>query len=265
MAYPPLELALAFLKTGELTDALDALNQHLSASPTDDFARRLRIETCLRLQHYNEALVDSDTLMQPTADDWARRSVIHEQLSDLDGAIQAVQTALTMQPNDERFTERLIGLLQAKGNYAAALQALAHVPQTWRWRQWAGDLAAQAGQPDAAIACYTEALGLLAQHTDLMTTQWGHPLQARLLLTRAAVYRQRGAFDSADGDFAAAEALISDDPMIAFQRGLIAHVRGDTSGLERCQAVYQAASPRLQAEMQQALAQMGLTDTFKPA
>ncbi|MBZ0278924.1 MAG: tetratricopeptide repeat protein, partial [Anaerolineae bacterium] len=42
MGYSPMQLAEAFIKTGELTDALDALNQQLETVPQDDYARRLR-------------------------------------------------------------------------------------------------------------------------------------------------------------------------------------------------------------------------------
>ena len=43
MGYSPLQLAQAFIKTGEIEDALDALNQHLEATPSDDETRRLRV------------------------------------------------------------------------------------------------------------------------------------------------------------------------------------------------------------------------------
>ena len=42
--YNPITLADAFIQAGELDDALDALNQHLEANPSDDDARRVDID-----------------------------------------------------------------------------------------------------------------------------------------------------------------------------------------------------------------------------
>ncbi|MEO1163713.1 MAG: tetratricopeptide repeat protein, partial [Chloroflexota bacterium] len=49
MAYTPMQLAETFLKTGELEDALDALNQQLEAEPADEEARRLRVQVLMPL------------------------------------------------------------------------------------------------------------------------------------------------------------------------------------------------------------------------
>ncbi|HEX2623533.1 MAG TPA: hypothetical protein VHL11_25405, partial [Phototrophicaceae bacterium] len=141
MPYTPLELAAAFIKTGELDDALDALNQHLAATPSDDEARRMRIETLLRMpENYQLALTDCDALSTPTADDCLKRSILCEKLNNLDSALQSMDTALQLQPGTERLIERQLYLLQLKGDFAAALKLLDVVPSTWRWKQWAGDL-----------------------------------------------------------------------------------------------------------------------------
>ena len=47
--YSPIELAEAFIRTGELADALDALNPHLEAQPNDETALRLRAAVLMRL------------------------------------------------------------------------------------------------------------------------------------------------------------------------------------------------------------------------
>ncbi|MBC8171551.1 MAG: hypothetical protein H7X77_07750, partial [Anaerolineae bacterium] len=148
MPYTPLELANAFIQTGELTDALDALNQQLAASPEDDASRRLRVETLLRFkgdEHLQAALADLDQLATLTIDDLVKRSLIHQKRGDLDAASQSMILALQHEPTSERLIERQVHLLQSRGDYAAALKLLEVVPLTWRWQQWRGDLAALAG------------------------------------------------------------------------------------------------------------------------
>jgi tetratricopeptide (TPR) repeat protein len=255
MPYTPLELATAFISTGELDDALDALNEHLAASPDDDEARRLRIDTLMRMQDkLRLALADLDALTDATANDLARRSVVCEKLGDLDGAVSAVEAALTLSPHDERLLERCIHLLQAQGKYTEALRRLETVPQSWRWQQWRGDLAAQAGQFDQSTAAYTDALTLLDEHTQGMTLAWAASLRARLLLARAQVYRRREQIDAAEADYLEAGKLIPDDPMIGFQRGLIAAQRGNLdTAAAFCIEAYEAAVAPLKESMRHEL------------
>ncbi len=83
MGYSPMELAEAFIQTGELPDALDALNQQLTAYPDDETARRLRAQVLMRLpgeEHLRAALHDLDQLASPTAEDGLLRGILLEQL-----------------------------------------------------------------------------------------------------------------------------------------------------------------------------------------
>lgn len=258
MPYTPLELANAFIQTGELTDALDALNQQLIASPTDDDSRRLRIETLLRLageEQLKAALVDLDQLANLTVDDLYKRSVIHEKLGHLSEALQAITLAAAQEPQNERLLEREIHLLEANQLDEAALALMAKVPATWRWQQWRGDLAVKIEAWATAIESYSEALSHLLNHTEGMVQTWAIGLQARLLLARAGAYFRQPNFDAAEADYLAAKQLIPDDAMIDFQLGLIAWQRGaESEALKLCQAGWEAAKPRLRDEMRRELA-----------
>lgn len=257
MPYSPLELANAFIQTGELTDALDALNQQLMASPMDDDARRLRIETLMRFkddEHLQMALADLDQLANLAVDDLYKRSVIQEKPGHLDAALASIAAALHHEPTSERLIERQVHLLRSRGDYVAALRILESLPLTWRWQQWRGDLAVLAGKPDDAIRWYTDALAQLLFQTDGLPEVWAIGLQARLLLARAKVYHQQLQFDAAEVDYLTAKYLIPNDPMIDFQLGLIAWQRGQQSeAIALCQAGWQAASSRLREEMQREL------------
>jgi tetratricopeptide (TPR) repeat protein len=253
MAYTPLELAVVFIQTGELTDALDALDEHLTTFPADYDARRLRIETLLRLQgesHLRAALADFARLEAPTPDDWVKCSVVYERLSDAENALRAMDSALAGSPGDERLTERRIHLLCARGDYDAALRTIGDMPRSWRWQQWAGDGLAQAGRADEAAAAYTDALAGLEVHAQTLAPSWAAPLQARLLLARAGVYRGLDQLELAEADYALAGDLVPDDPMIGFGRGLIAFLRGDMQMAEAlCGAAFAQASERLRQAM----------------
>lgn len=266
MNHAPLDLAAVFIQTGELTDALDALNTHLAAVPDDDPARRLRSQVLQRLPdeaHWHAALSDLAALTSLTAADQVSRSVLLEKCSDLPGAVAAMHSALALQPGDERLTERLLHLLQAQGDFAGALAVLQTMPPTWRWRSLAGDVAAQAGQAQAAIQQYSEALALLMQTGQAMDSAWLNPLRARLLLARAGMYLAAGNLPQADADYAAAEPLIPADPMITWQRGIIALQTGtvpEAAAVDRCRAAYQSASAAVRQQMRNRLQEARVND-----
>src|SRR5690242_19339862 len=79
MPYSPMELADAFIRAGELADALDALNQQLIDQPADDEARRLRAQVLMRIpgeEHVQAALGDLESIASPTQDDNLRRALL---------------------------------------------------------------------------------------------------------------------------------------------------------------------------------------------
>ena len=161
MPYSPLQLAEAFIRAGELVDALDALDAHLTAQPADDEARRLRASVQQRIggaDHLRAALADLAALTLPSADDHAQESVLHYELDDWATACHALETACALRPHDERLTERLVWLLEKGGDLAAARALAEAQPVTWRWAQTAGDLARAQGDDGGAAAHYRAAL-----------------------------------------------------------------------------------------------------------
>jgi tetratricopeptide (TPR) repeat protein len=257
MAYTPMQLAEAFIQTGEFDDALDALNQHLQTEPGDDSARRMRIVVLLQLNGTDQlrlALEDSDQLQTPSADDLMRRSIILERLADLAGALQSMKTARALAPENERLVEREVHLLLAQNRLAEARTLVESQPQTWRWMQWAGDLAARDGDHAAAVERYDSALSQLDSRFDLSADQAARAIKARLLLARANTYRALKRPEQAESDYAEAAAIIPDDPIIPFNRGLLALERGDLeSAVNLCREALAAASDTLQTNMRQTL------------
>ena len=254
MPYSPLELAEAFIKTGELNDALDALNAHLETNPNDDAARRLRAAVRLRTGDFAPALADIEALSTPSADDYLQRSVILERMGELDHAIEAVQQARAVKSGDERLAERLVGLLLQQKQFIEVQALIDEMPNTWRWRQWAGDAAVQSGEDESAVSYYSEALTLLAQHFDLSADRNAAAIQARLLLARADAYSRLDRHDAAEADYLAAAKIIPDEPMIPFKRGLLAAGRGDLeTAVVLCRKAFSKANEVLRASMEQEL------------
>lgn len=252
MTYTPMQLAEAFIQTGELADALDALDQHLDSSPGDEAARRLRIAVLLRLgggDHLRQALSDFDSVTPLTADDEVQRSLILEKLDNLEDALQAMMRARSLNPVDDRLVERSLHLLIAQGKTGAALELVRTQPRAWRWLQWEGDLLVLTGDDMTATARYGLALAQLNERypaDDRFTT----PIRARLLLARGDAYRRLGDLNQAEKHYIAAGKLIPTDPMIPFNRGLLAAERGSLpDALELCRRGLDQASIFLQKEM----------------
>jgi tetratricopeptide (TPR) repeat protein len=258
MTYTPLELAQAFIQTGELEDALDALNQQLTDQPDDENSRRLRIAVLLQLRgddHLQTALADSQQLTDLSAEDYVRRSLIFERLDEVDSALRVLGEARALAPNDERLVERHLHLLLLlQDDLTQARELVASQPQTWRWLQWAGDLAMQAGEQAAAVTHYSAALTQLEARFDLAREKYARAMQARLLLTRADAFRHLEHIEQAEADYKAAAAIIPDEPLIPFGRGLVAALRGDMStAIALCQEALSQANATLRNQMCQGL------------
>jgi len=258
MPYSPMQLAEAFIQTGELTDALDALNQQLAADSTDNAARRLRIGVLLRLSdddYLRRALVDFDALGNLSAEDEMQRSVILERLGDLDGALEAMERALTLKPDESRLIERRLHLLIAHNKIDVALELVHAQPRVWHWLQWEGDLLVMSGDDMMATARYGLALAQLNERYGT-EDRFIIPIRARLLLTRGNAYRRLGDAIQAEKHYLAAGKLIPTDPMIPFNRGLLAMQRGLLSNaLELCRKGFREASDSLKQEMLSSLQQ----------
>jgi len=216
--HTPLELADAFLRAGELPDALAALDAHLAGHPDDADARRLRIDVLLHLpDRARDALVALDALPEPSGEDRLRRLTALAQLGEADGSeIGAV--------GDPALTEALLARLYSLGAVDPALRLLADLPKTWGWLRWSGDFYALKGDFTVAAEHFCSALEQLdhIEPNPLVAAQ-----KAALLLKRAAAYHRLKQYAAAEADYLAAEAIIPDDPMIPFNRGLVIFEQGN--------------------------------------
>jgi tetratricopeptide (TPR) repeat protein len=247
-----MELAEAFLKTGELPDALDALNQQLEQHPQDSVARRLRVQVCMRLasaQDLQQALSDLP-LLEDSAEDWQIASIVQERAGNPDAAIAAIQRARSLAPADARLTERELTLRLSRQQIAEALDLVRQQPRTWRWLEREGDLLVLMGDDMMATARYGLVLAHLQQASDQIEAQVLRALQARVLLARADAYLRLQHVEQARSHYLAALDLVQTDPGIGFNLGLLDLLEGHTEqAISRCRSAYQQASDALRQEM----------------
>jgi tetratricopeptide (TPR) repeat protein len=257
MSYSPMQLAEAFLNTGELDDALDALNQQLEQQANDDTARRLRIQVLMRLnneQNLLYALADFEKLPSLTAEDYQMTSIVHEALGDLDTAIIAMNQARELSHDDARFTERLLELLLAKQAYTDALALIRQQERRWRWLEREGDILVLMNDDTMATARYGLVLAQLEQFAGQMREDYLNALKARVFLARAHAYRRLEQIETASEHYQAAKALLPDDPTIDFNLGLLTFLQGDLLGaIEQCRVALEGASSYLADSMRESI------------
>lgn len=247
MSYSPMKLAEVFIKTGELTDALDALNQQLEDMPDDTRARRMRAAVLLRLgeiEQLHQAIYDLDTLEQPTAEDHLQRSIIYERMGNSANAIHALESARNTAPDDERMIERHVELLIADHQYETAIETIKQAPDTWRWRQREGDVHRLMNQLPEALHCYQSATDDLLQKFTEPLSPHAQNYLARLLIGCAQTQHALGEYAPASENYTKALQYLPDDPSILFNLGLIAADKGDiSSAQQQCQNALELASP----------------------
>lgn len=260
MSYTPMELAAAFIKTGELDDALLALSEQLAQQPNDMSARRLRVQVLLRLGttlDLQQALTDWQALPEPTTADYVEQSIIYERLDELPAAIMAMQTASTTKPHNERLAERLLMLMLKAERLEEAL-ALVRQQGTsnWRWLEREGDVLVALGDDTLATARYGLVLAKLEQLAGTLQANYLQALRGRVLLARAHAYRRLDYLDIAREHYEAAQLIFPQDPVIPFNLGLLLAMAGERAeATEQCRAAYGQASVQLQVEMQRSVAQ----------
>jgi tetratricopeptide (TPR) repeat protein len=252
-----MELAEAFLKTGELNDALDALNQQLDQASDDANARRLRIQVLLRLggeANLQQALADSEYIAAPTAADYQIISIVHERSGHLEQAINVMNLAREQAADDERLIERLLELLLANEAYDNALDLIRQQEKTWRWLEREGDVLVLMGDDTLATARYGLVLAQLEQFEGQMRKGYLDALKARVFLARAHAYRRLEQIETASEHYQAAKTLLADDPTIDFNLGLLTFLEGDIEGAaKQCQNALVRASSHLAESMRDSL------------
>lgn len=255
--YTPLELAQAFIKTGEIQDAREALDEHLDAHPDDQEVLRMRAEVLMRFdneQAWQLAVADYQQLETMTAQDILRYSVLMEKLARMEQAKAVLRQSVERFPDDVRLLERYVHCLQQSGDYAEALKLVGQQPRNWRWLQWQADILREQGNFKQAIVAYTDALSALQAHIAGMDKNWSDSLQARLLLARANCYLRRQDYLHAESDINTAKAFVADEPILDFYRGLIYHAQGNADeALVTLQRALNNASGQVAAEMWQEL------------
>jgi tetratricopeptide (TPR) repeat protein len=239
MPYSPMQLAEAFLKTGEIQDALDALNQELSDKPDNEEALRLRIQVLSSLAgeaNLKQAIEDFAKLATISAEDYQRLSILQERLGDKTAATEAIAKARELAPEDERLTERYLDLLLSQKLYQTALGLVQQQSSSWRWNEREGDIFALMGNDSKANDCYEQAMDKLEAFEGVMRPDYLQALKARVLLARAHTERRLSSLDTAQQLYEAAQALLPKDPTIAFNLGLLELQRGDkAAAIKQCQ------------------------------
>jgi Flp pilus assembly protein TadD len=213
--YTPIELAEAFIRTGELADALDSLNPYLDANPNDAIALRLRASVLMRLPGENyarAALADIDKLDPKTADDYVQQSVIWQMgLANWTQAVNSTEQAHQLALNNDRITERLLMLYDQIGELDKARTLLATLPQTWRWLQLAGDLSQKAHDSNTAIDRYTEALLLVEHKLDTVNNPIARNILGMIVGSRAVAQLEAGRLEAAEFDYRATADMFPTD------------------------------------------------------
>ncbi|MDQ7027164.1 MAG: tetratricopeptide repeat protein [Anaerolineae bacterium] len=255
MPYSPMQLAEAFVKTGELADALDALNQQLDEYPQDKDARRLRIDVFLRLggdgdDYLHYALADITALGAMIVDDYQRLSVLEERLGNVDKAIAAMVKARQLSPDNERLTERLLNLLMSQKKYDEALKLVQEQEQSWRWLQYEGDLWVLIGDDAQAVIVYQAVLAQLEKYHGVMRADYLQATKARVILALAHALRRLKQISSAREHYQLAQTLLPKDPTIAFNLGLLDALSDNLErSISRCNAALENAPILLRDEM----------------
>lgn len=249
MPYSPMQLAEAFIKAGELPDALDALAAHLAEHPDDEHAKRLQVAVWLRTDDPAHTLAARDTLrtLTRTSSDEYTLSVVLEQTEPtLDPALQAVSRAYALahdKATKDRALERQLHLLRKLGQLEAAL----NLALERDWIQWAADATADLNDDRRALGYYHQALERIEGLYRITSPEIATNIKGRVLLKRAAVHVRLGDYADAIADYDAAAQAIPNDPTIPLHRAVAAWHRAPDNQTARdaVRATYHALSDGL--------------------
>lgn len=254
--YSLLEVARAFIRSGEIADALDALDAALAADPTHQEARRLRAEVHARgtdERQLRAALVDYAALEALTVTDALRMAALWQRVGDDAAALAVLDAARAQYPADERLPEQQATLHMARGQYAEALALITRRPVTWRWLALAAECDAARGQHAAAVQWLTQALALLDAQQDHDSPFYAEQ-RARLLSARGRAHRALARYTDALDDYTAAYQAMPNDPLILFNQAVVMQLSQQPGAAVYYRLAYQAASPALRDIMRAEIA-----------
>lgn len=270
MPYSAMELAEVFIKTGELDDALNALNQQLNNYPDDINALRLRASVLLRYKEpikLEMALKDLAGIVDPSSTDLVQQSIIYEQLGRYDSAIASMKAACDLSPDDERMLERQVDLLIHEKHYDEALSLIKQAPETWRWMQLAADVYVRMNQHEPALRLYQQAQQALEERFEVPPPHIRATL-GRLHLAQANSWRQCANLEGSLAEYKQALEYLPDEATIRFNMGLIFALQGDLSrATEICRTALAETNDYLREMMLESLKEdaqfMALSQSLK--
>jgi tetratricopeptide (TPR) repeat protein len=228
MLYLVWELVDAFIQTGELTDALDVLNQHLNDNPHDAKALEMRGQINLRFGNLEDAIVDFRAIHHPTPDQTIHHAVALKRLGMFGLGLDVLNDALGMWEGEQtadyhRLVDCFVDIAIAQGddeNLKRALDCLAKVTQPSVYvfiRQ--AELARLLGEYQVAIVYFSD--GIDALSPQISPNHYLAPMVSSWLCARAGCYQSLGDGASAIADYLLAEKLMPDDRSIVMNRALL--------------------------------------------
>jgi tetratricopeptide (TPR) repeat protein len=211
--YSPLQLAEAYLKTGEWAYALEALADHLAQQPDDQAARLLRVQVYIRLDDLEAALAEAALLDETDPATWHWRGILHSRANQQAQAIACAEQACALAVQDERLAERLLDLYSAAERWQDARRLAQAQPPRWGWLARLAEVETALGNHEAARSAYERALSALGQ-TSTSPFSYLRPIRGSLLAALARTYAALGAHEQAQAAQQQARRLLPRDPSL---------------------------------------------------
>lgn len=249
MGYSIWQLVDVFIETGELSDALALLNEHLNENPTDNKALGIRAEIHLRLGDLEPALDDFRIIQHPTTDQLILYAVTLKRLGMFGSALDVLMDGFSKQgegttPDDARLVDCFADIAIADPNPERLQQALDHLARVEGIsaiiRQ--GEITHLLADYHPAIGYYSEAIDRLSSR--ISQNPYLSPQASSLLCRRGDCYEAIGDTEFALADYTLAESLMPDDVSISMKRALL--LKDD--GLMR--AIWQKSNPKQRAPLE---------------
>lgn len=231
MVYSIWQLIDVFIQTGELTDAIELLNQSLDENPYDNRALATRGEIYLRLGQFEQAITDFRAIRHPTAEQSIHHAVALKRMGIFGLALDVLTDAFSEWQGEQtddyhRLVDCFVQIAIENGtptNLQRALDRLAKVTGvSFTFRQ--AQISALLADYHAAIAYYSEAIEQLAPQ--LPNSPYLLPQVSDGLCARASCYQALGDTQLAIADYHRAERMMPDDLSIPMNRALLLNDEG---------------------------------------